>query len=438
MLMGATMTGMMSGCATMIEDTGISYIDATTDVSQLSDDTINAITKNVVNHMTLNEKVGQMLVVDLYSLNDSKAAMKNKKLTSRLKKQLKRYPVGGIVLYSRDIKTIKQTKRLISELQKQSKASLFVCVDEEGGRVSRVASNSAMKATQFPSMFEVGLTKDSKEAYKVGTTIGEELKELGFNVNFAPVADVMEDSTGLLSSIRKLSNVENNVMLNKLLQEEIGDRSFGTNAELVGDMVSQEVKGMQQQGICATLKHFPGQGAATSDTHVSVANVEKTIEQLRNCDFTPFSEGIEAGAQLVMMSHESLSGITGETEPACMSRLVVNDILREELGFRGIVITDAMNMKSITKQYSSKEAAVACVQAGVDIILMPEDIEEAYNGIIDAVYDGTITEEQINKSVKRIIKCKIKNKILPLTSDLVVSASQYSYEEYQNIGDLEN
>lgn len=438
LLLGMCITGTCSGCATMIEDTGISYIDATTDVSKLSDDTINAITKNVVNSMTLNEKVGQMFVVDLYSLNGSNKTLKNKKLTAKLKKQLKRYPVGGVVLYSRDIKTAKQTKRLIMELQNQSKASLLVCVDEEGGRVSRVADNTEMKATKFPSMFEIGTTKNAQNAFEVGSTIGNELKELGFNVNFAPVADVLKDESGLLSSVRQVSNVKDNALLETLLNEEIGDRSFGTDAELVGKMVAQEVKGMQQEGVCATLKHFPGQGAATSDTHVSVANVEKSIEQLRNCDFLPFSEGIEAGAQFVMMSQESLSGITGETEPACMSRLVVKDILREELAFKGIVITDAMNMKSITEQYSSEEAAVNCVKAGVDIILMPEDIEAAYNGIIDAVYSGEIEEKQIDKSVKRIIKCKIKNKILPLTSDLVVSASQSSYEEYQNIGDLEN
>ena len=425
----------VTGCTPLIEDTGISYIDATTDVSELSEDTINAICKNVVNSMTLNEKVGQMFVVDVLSLESSGKSIKQKKLTKAMKRQLALYPVGGVILYSRDIKTRKQTKRLIRNLQEESDAKLFICVDEEGGRVSRIASNAAMNTTAFDSMYTIGLTANSENAYEVGETLGKELKELGINVNFAPVADVLEESK---EKADDQTNYGQQMSQEEERNEEIGDRSFGYDAEMVAEMVAKEVEGMHEQGVYATLKHFPGQGAATSDTHVSMASVEKSIEELRECDFLPFAKGIEAGAQFVMMSHESLGTVTGETLPASMSSLIIKDILRKELGFRGIVITDAMNMKSITSQYTAEEAAVACVKAGVDVILMPQDLEAAYNGIMEAVSNGEISEERIDKSVRRIIKCKIKQKILPLTSEVVVDASQASFEEYQNIGDLED
>ena len=412
----------LSGCTTELEDNGISYIDANTDVSKLSASTIDVIVKNVVKSMSLNEKVGQMFIVELSSLEPDRSSVTSKKLTPKMKKGLRLYPVGGVVLFSRDIKTRKQTKRLIDNLQDKSKASLFVCVDEEGGQVSRIASNSKMKTTLFEPMYQIGLTHNVQKAFTVGKTIGSDLKRLGFNVNFAPVADVLKKETDAQF----------------LASDEIGERSFGSDAKLVSDMVEMEVKGLKKQGICATLKHFPGQGSSDADTHLGATNIEKTIEQLRTTEFLPFQAGIDAGAEFVMLSHESVNTVTGENVPASMSSLMIHDILRDELGFKGLVITDALNMKAITQQYSAKKAAVSCVKAGADVLLMPDDLEEAYNGIMAAVKSGKISEKRINRSVERIIKCKIKNKILPLTSQLVVSASQSSYEDYQNIGEWEH
>lgn len=410
----------LSGCDP-IYDSAISYIDATTDVEELSDETIDTIVDNVVNCMTLNEQVGQLFIIDLKMMDTSVKSIKGKSLTKKQKKSLRLYPVGGIVLYSSDIKNREQLTRLLANLQEESELELFICVDEEGGEVSRVSSNKNMKTTAFPSMYTVGQAGDVKRAYEVGTTLGKDLKKLGINVDFAPVTDVAALTDDM-----------------QFVSEEIGERSYGSDAQLVSQMVAGQVQGMTEEGLCATLKHFPGQGSASSDTHTSAANISKTITELRECDFLPFRAGIKKGAQFIMMSHEGVNAITGDSTPACMSSLIVQDILREELKFSGIVITDAMNMVSITGQYTSKEAAVNCLNAGVDMILMPEDLEEAYNGILDAVADNTLSRDRIKEAAKRVIKCKIKQGILPLTSEFVVDASQNSYDSYHEIGEQEN
>lgn len=410
----------MNGCDSL-SDSAISYIDATTNVEELTDETIDTIVENVVNCMTLNEQVGQLFIIDLKTLDASAKSLTGKKLTAKQKKGLRLYPVGGIVLYSSDIKNREQLTRLLANLQEESELELFVCVDEEGGSVSRVSSNRNMKTTAFPSMYTVGQSGDVKDAYEVGSHLGKDLQKLGINVDFAPVADVAALTDNM-----------------EFVSEEIGERSYGSDAQLVSGMVAKQVQGMTNEGLCATLKHFPGQGAASSDTHISAANVSKTITELRECDFLPFRSGIKEGAQFVMMSHEGANAITGDSTPACMSSLIVQDILREELGFSGIVITDAMNMVSVTGQYTSGEAAVNCLNAGVDMILMPENLDEAYNSILDAVAEGTLSKERIQQAAKRVIKCKIKQGILPLTSDFVVNASQNSYDSYHEIGEQEN
>lgn len=246
-------------------------------------------------------------------------------------------------------------------------------------------------------MSEVGSTGDSANAYNVGATIGREISELGFNLDFAPVADIS-------------TNADNT---------EIGSRSFGRDAQLVSDMVSEEVKGLQQNGVSATLKHFPGQGDSGDDTHKGFVNLDVTIDRLRDVEFTPFKAGIAAGADVVMMSHVAVRNITQNEVPASLSSLMVTDILREELQFDNIIITDAMNMKIITKFYDAGEAAVMAIEAGNDMILMPDDFVSAYDAVYEAVQDGTLTERQIDQAVSRILTVKIRRGILPLSSPLL-------------------
>lgn len=359
---------------------------------------IEAMAGTIVQKMTLEEKIGQMFVVNLEQLDNTKGSYYEfRQFTDDMKDKLEEYKVGGVILFARNIESIPQTKLLIEQLQNNATAPLFISVDEEGGEVARIGNNSNMRTTKFPTMEQVGAMEDLDYAYNMGATIGQEIKELGFNLNFAPCADVKTNE----------------------YNTEIGSRAFGSDPKLVSKMVKQVVYGMQDQGISATLKHFPGHGSASGDSHVAPVNIDTDLLGLRTTEFLPFSEGINAGADFVMVSHISISKVTENTVPACMSKLVLQNMLRQELKFDGVIITDAMDMGAITRKYKPDVAAVNCVKAGVDIVLMSTDLEKAYAGVYDAVKEGKISEEQIDESVKRIVKVKIKRGIILSDTNLL-------------------
>lgn len=341
--------------------------------------------------MTIEEKVGQLFVVNLELLDTRNGNFYEwKKCTKRMKKSLEKYNVGGVILFSRNIARRKQTVKLINSLQSSSNIPLLVTVDEEGGDVARVASNEKMGTTSFPTMEEVGKTKDASYVFDMGSVIGSEIKELGFNVDFAPVADVKTSELNL----------------------EIGTRSFGDDPDNVAQMVTAFVKGIQSQNVSATLKHFPGQGSSDGDTHIESVNIDSSITGLRKNDFVPFSAGIAAGADFVMVSHISVSKVTETAQPASMSELIMETILRDELGFQGVIVTDAMDMASITDNYTSSEAAYGAVSGGADIVLMPVDLDMAYNEILNKVNEGEISEERLDASVLRILTVKFQRGII--------------------------
>lgn len=359
---------------------------------------IMGMAKDILKNMTLKEKVGQLFVVNLEQLDNSEGNYyEHTAVTGKMKKTLEKYPVGGVVLFSRNIATTEQTKELIEKLQKDSKVPLFVAVDEEGGEVARIANNDNMRTTKFPTMEEVGIMANKEYAYNMGATIGKEIKELGFNLNFAPVADVKTNE----------------------LNTEIGNRSFGAEPKLVADMVVEVVKGLQDQGVSSTLKHFPGHGDASKDSHEGAVDVENDINRLRQVELVPFKAGIKAGADLVMVSHISVSKLTGTTEPASLSSLVMKDMLRTEMRFDGVIITDAMDMKAITDYCDAGEAAVNCILAGADICLMPEELPMAYKAVMEAVKNGTISEKRLNESIVRILELKIKRGMILSDTDLL-------------------
>ncbi|MDE7423302.1 MAG: glycoside hydrolase family 3 protein [Lachnospiraceae bacterium] len=359
---------------------------------------IIAMAGSIVEKMTLEEKIGQMFVVHLEQLDKSEGGyFEFRQFTNNMADTLKKYPVGGIILFARNIEAIDQTKTLIEEAQKNTKVPLFIAVDEEGGSVARIGNNSNMHTTSFPVMEEIGAMNDEDYVYNMGVTIGKEIKELGFNLDFAPVADVKTNE----------------------YNTEIGDRAFGSDAKLVSKMVKQVVNGLQAQNISATLKHFPGHGSVSGDSHTSPVNADTDLLGLRSTEFKPFQAGIDAGVDFVMISHISISKVTENTVPATMSKLVIQNMLRQELGFSGIIITDAMDMGAITKKYKPGDAAVKAIQAGIDIVLMTPDLEEAYQAVYDAVKAGEITEKQITESVQRIIETKIRRGIILSNTDLL-------------------
>lgn len=353
--------------------------DNTEQTSSL-DDQIAAMIKD----MSIEEKAAQLFFLTPESLTGVDVATLSGDTT---KQALEQYPVGGLIYFSQNILNEKQITEMIANTQSYTRIPLFIGVDEEGGTlVARIANNPNFPVTTFPDMAEIGATGDSSKAYEAGSTIGAYLKQYGFNLDFAPDADV-------------LTNPDNTA---------IGKRSFGSDPSLVADMTAQEVKGLQEQGVSAVLKHFPGHGGTAEDTHHGAAVLDRSLEELRENEFLPFQSGIEAGADAVMVGHLQVPQVISNDTPASLSSEIITDILRNELKFDGVVITDSLSMEAITKYYSSEEAAVMCIQAGADMILMPEDFHSAYQGILTAIQNGSITEDRINESLTRIFRIKYR------------------------------
>lgn len=340
----------------------------------------------LLEEMSLEDKVSQLFFVTPESLVGVEVATQAGEQT---RAALEMYPVGGIVLFSQNIQSEEQLKTMLTNYHEYSKYPLFTGVDEEGGPlVARIANSGVIDVPTFPNMQEIGNTGDAEEAYEVGTTIGSYLKELGFNVDFAPVADVF-------------TNPSNTV---------IGARAFGTDPQQVSEMVAREVEGMQEQGVSAAIKHFPGHGDTYEDSHAEMATSYKTIEELRNTEFLPFQAGIEAGTDFVMVGHIAVPEVTGDHTPSSLSELIVTDYLRGELEYDGIVITDSMRMGAIVNYYDAAQAAVQVILAGGDMILMPEDFVASRQAVLDAVANHELTEERIDESLRRIYRVKLADK----------------------------
>ncbi len=340
--------------------------------------------QKVIDEMTLEEKIYQMFFVTPEQLTGVGEVIQAGETT---KKSVEEKPVGGIIYFAKNLQTPQQTKEMLEKTQEYSKIAMFMAVDEEGGAVSRIGSNSAMGMEKIESMGEIGESKDYDRAYEAGVIIGEKLYELGFNVDFAPVADVLNGD-----------NV-------------IGNRSFGRDSEMVSEMVSKFVTGLSENGVSATLKHFPGQGSTTGDTHYNYVESNRTESEIRSEELVPFKKGIESGADFVMLGHMTVKALDSKN-PATFSKKIVTNLLREEMGFEGIIITDAMNMGAILNTYTSGDAAVSAVKAGVDMILMPNDLDAAFKAIYDAVKNGEIDESRIDESVMRILRLKAKKGLI--------------------------
>lgn len=338
-----------------------------------------------ISEMSLEKKIYQLFFVTPESLTGVDMVTQAGDAT---KAALEQYPVGGIIYFSQNIENETQITTMTSNSQSYSKIPLFIGVDEEGGSlVARIANNPNFQVPTFPDMKEIGASGDPYKAYEVGSSIGSYLKEYGFNMDFAPDADV-------------LINPENTA---------IGSRSFGSDPQLVSQMVAEEVKGLEEQNVTAVLKHFPGHGSTAEDSHNGAAVVNRSLEELRSAEFLPFEAGIQAGADVVMVGHLQVPQIIPDDTPASLSSVMITDILRNELGFDGLVITDSLSMGAVTEYYTPAEAAVMCIQAGGDMLLIPEDFHQAYQGVLDAVNNQTLSEERINESLTRILRVKYKN-----------------------------
>ena len=362
--------------------------------------------------MTLDEKIGQMLMLEFRYWEDENGELKEvTELNEDIKNAIIKYKVGGIILFAENVHDTEQTTKLTHNIQKAAIENgldpLLISIDQEGGIVVRLGTG-----TSLPGNMALGATKDKKLAYEYGKIIADEIKALGINVNLAPVMDT--------------NNNPNNPV--------IGLRSISSDPKLVGELGSEVVKGIQDQGVSAAIKHFPGHGDTETDSHLGLPVVDKTYEEVEKLELVPFKKAAEEGVDMIMTAHISYPKLEKDTAiskkdgsavgiPATLSDDIITGIIREKLNYDGIVITDAMKMQAIADHFGEEDAVVMAIKAGVDIPLMPAllqknaDLEKLDNivGRIKNELDlGNISEKQIDNSVYRILDLKYRRGILDL------------------------
>jgi beta-N-acetylhexosaminidase len=346
-----------------------------------------------IKHMTMEEKVGQMLMPDFRTWKGQNVTVMNNEIA----KLVKDYHLGGVILFRENTVTADQTTKLVSAYQDAAeKYGLLISIDQEGGIVTRLQTG-----TDMPGNMALGATRSEETAEKVGKAIGEELNALGINMNFGPVLDVN-------------NNPDNPV---------IGVRSFSENPELVGKLGNAYIKGLQKTGTAATAKHFPGHGDTAVDSHVGLPSVPHDIDRLKDVELYPFQQAMDAGIDAIMSAHVTFPKIddtkaiskkdgTEVSVPGTLSHKILTGLMREEMGFKGVIVTDAMNMGAIADHFGPVDAAIRAVKAGADILLMPVGIEAVANGIYDAVASGDISEDRLEQSVERILTLKLNRGVV--------------------------
>ena len=362
--------------------------------------------KDIIDKMTLEQKVAQLFVVSPETLTGVDSVQYAGDMTYQA---LQDYPVSGIVFAKDNIDSSSQFGTMTDNLQSYSEdisgLPLFLAAAEEGGSASVLGNNdnldeyyensysdddsdySSSSANSVhsgaTSMSEIGRKDDSNNAYEAGKSIGSLMSAYGLNLDLAPVADVLSgNSTG------------------------IGDRTFGTDAQTVSDMALEVIRGIQEEDVNAAMKYFPGYGAASSNMS-GFPVINSSLDELKKKEFLPYSNAIAQGLDFVMVGHISVPNVTGDDTPASLSEKMISEVLRKDLGFKGIVMTDYLNDKTIVKNYGAADAAVKAIQAGADLLLEPDDLEAAYEGVLKAVKKGDITEDRLDESIYRILRVKL-------------------------------
>lgn len=338
-----------------------------------------------VSSLTLEQKVAQMFFPQPEALTGMGQVTAAGDTT---RKAFANIPVGGMCYFAQNLQSESQARQMLSASNQISLDAvglpLFMSVDEEGGTVSRVGGNKGFSVENVGNMCDVGDTGDARRAYDVCKKIAGYLVPLGFNLDFAPDADIVNGTS-----------------------QTMAKRSFGTTADVVAPIVESAVKGFLDGGIMCCAKHFPGIGGAQGDSETEAITTDKTLDQLRQEELVPFKRAIAAGVPMVMVGHIGCPKVTGDSAPASLSRAIVTDVLRDELGFDGIIITDSLGMGAVAGLHKARDLAVAAIQAGVDMLLMTPELAASYQGVLDAVRAGTIKEERIDESVTRIVRAKL-------------------------------
>ena len=345
----------------------------------------------MLENMSIEEKIAQMLIIEY----DSDYVDDN------LKSFLNMTPPGGFILMKENITTFDKTRQFVSDLKENSRVPLIISIDEEGGSVQRLKYLMDASVSDIPFMYNVGLTNNYDLAYNIGKLIAEEVRTIGVNVDFAPVIDIY-------------SNPNNTV---------IGKRSFGSDAEIVSNMAVHFTKGLEDNGVIGVYKHFPGHGDTDIDSHESLPIINKSLDDLKAFELVPFKSAVKAGAKMIMVGHIAIPEVTHDNTPASLSKEVI-DILKDDLNYNGLIVTDALNMGAISDNYSNEEAYIKAIEAGNDLLLIPSDGINTINIIKDKV-----SLDRINESAYKILKFKYDY----LDKDNFLDKSYLGSEEHAKI-----
>lgn len=331
--------------------------------------------------LSLEQKVGQMFICGFNALTPNEHA----------KILIEQYQVGGICYFRRNVKTLPQLAELSESLQQlasdRQKFPLLISIDQEGGMVARIDHEGI---SRIPGNMALGAAGSAEDSYRVAQIGARELRSLGVNMNFAPCLDVN-------------NNPRNPV---------IGVRSFGEDPQAVAALGTAAIKGYQEEGVSATAKHFPGHGDTSVDSHLGRASVPHDLERLRSVELYPFAQAIRDGVDAIMTAHVSFPAIEPSDLPATLSQAVLTGLLREEMGFEGLIITDCLEMHAISKEYGIPEGAIRAIAAGADCVLVSHNLSEqtaAITAVIEAVRSGRLSENLIDTAVERILALKQRN-----------------------------
>ena len=342
-----------------------------------------------VDKLTLKEKVGQTLMFGFtgYEVNDF------------VKEMIREYKLGNIILFARNIKNIEQLHKLTQDLQKYALQEigipLYISIDQEGGMVTRIFNG----ATFFPGNMTLCATNKEEYAYEMGQIMSTELRALGLNMNLAPVLDVNNNPKNPVIGVRSYSD------------DQLTVAKFGCNF----------IKGLQENNVVATAKHFPGHGDTATDSHLERAVVPHDMKRLSEVELYPFKKAIESKVDAIMTAHLSFNAIDKDL-PATLSKKVLTGLLREKLGYQGLIVTDSMEMKAIKKYYGSEIGSLMAVKAGANIICtssLYKELTGAHKLMLDAVISGEIEEDYLNQSVEKILE--YKEKIIDDVNNLVTN-----------------
>ena len=351
---------------------------------------IQAEAQKLYDDMTLRERVGQLFCVAPEALQVKDGVSYSSTVwNDAMDEVMADYPAGGIIFFGANVENPSQLTALTERVHASYAITPMIAIDEEGGRVARIGRNTNFDVPRFDSMEAVGDTGDPQNAYDAGVAIGTYLAGYGIDIDFAPVADVNTNP--------------NNIV--------IGDRAFGSDPELVADMVTAAVEGFHEVGIITSLKHFPGHGDTTGDTHDGYVAVTKEWEELKNCELIPFLAAMDS-TDMIMAAHITLPNITSDGLPASLSYEMLTEKLRGELGYDGLIATDSLSMGAIVNTYGSAESAKTAFLAGADLLLMPRDYIDAFDGMVQAVESGEITGQRLEESVLRILQLKLRYEII--------------------------